>query len=234
MDDIAFFKNLALGNGRQALELGVGTGRVAVELARSGIAVLGIDNSKYMLAVAEKKLEKEGASVKELVTLRFADMRRFRSEMRFPFVYMAAQTFEHCVTEEDQKRCLKCVYNALQGGGTLAFDISQPREKEPTDSWWIDSARLGPHMEVVRTIFSKRDVETNLVTVNLFFDVFEEGKMKKRFHECGKAKMTERRNVERMLKETGFCLQRVYGDYDFSEYSTRSEKIAFVASRPTD
>jgi len=232
-DDIAFYRDLARNNGRRVLELGVGTGRVAIELARSGISVLGIDNSKYMLAVAERKLERESVSVRELVTLRLGDMRRFRSKMRFPFMCMASQTFEHCLTEEDQKRCLKCAYSTLEEGGTLAFDVSQHRKSEPTGSWYIDSAKLSPQRKVVRTIFSKRDMETNVVTLNLFFDVFHKGEMKVRFHECGKAKITEREDIERKLKEAGFSLRHVYGNYDLSEYSTRSERMIFVATKPS-
>ena len=54
-DDVAFYRELAIKHGCRALELGVGTGRVTIELAKAGVTVLGIDNSRYMLNVARSK-----------------------------------------------------------------------------------------------------------------------------------------------------------------------------------
>lgn len=101
-DDIAFYRELAIRHGRKALELGVGTGRVAIELARAGVVVWGVDNSKYMLDVARQKLRRESVPIRKRVKLKFGDMRSFRTGEHFPFVYIASSTFEHCVTKEDQ------------------------------------------------------------------------------------------------------------------------------------
>jgi len=46
-NDLDFYRELALQTGNKALELGVGTGRVAIELAKAGITVMGIDKSRY-------------------------------------------------------------------------------------------------------------------------------------------------------------------------------------------
>jgi len=64
MDDIDFYRRLAVEHGRKALELGVGTGRVAIALAKANVTVLGIDNSKYMLSVATQKPRNERNSQK--------------------------------------------------------------------------------------------------------------------------------------------------------------------------
>jgi ubiquinone/menaquinone biosynthesis C-methylase UbiE len=53
-NDVGFYKELALQSGKKALELGVGTCRVAIPLARSGITVVGIDNSVHMLRAQER------------------------------------------------------------------------------------------------------------------------------------------------------------------------------------
>jgi ubiquinone/menaquinone biosynthesis C-methylase UbiE len=50
-DDLDFYKELALERGKKVLELGVGTGRVAIELAKANISVWGIDTSRYMLKI---------------------------------------------------------------------------------------------------------------------------------------------------------------------------------------
>jgi cyclopropane fatty-acyl-phospholipid synthase-like methyltransferase len=231
-EDVNFYKELSLKHGRKALELGVGTGRVAIELAKANVTVWGIDNSKYMLDTARQKLKKEKISVRTRVTLKLGDMRSFRLKETFPFIYIASCTFEHCITEGDQRRCLTSVYNALEGRGTLAFDISQLLPGKPESSWWIDRGKLGAEEEVIRTIFSRRNVQTNVVSVNLFFDVYRSGKLKERYYEYGEARICSKNDVEKLLKSVGFKMDFVYGNFDKSVYDEKSPRIIFVVTKP--
>ena len=225
-----FYKELALEHGRKALELGVGTGRVAIELARAGVSVWGIDNSRYMLDVARERLGKEPITVRNRVTLQLGDMREFGLNEKLPFVYVPASTFEHCIREEDQKSCLNSVYNALEKKGILAFDVSHPRPGKPESSWWIDRRELGRN-EVVRTIFSRLDPQTNIVSVNLFFEVYQNGKLEQRYYEYGEARISTKKELEILLEETGFEVDRVYGDFDRSAYSRESKRTIFVTTK---
>jgi ubiquinone/menaquinone biosynthesis C-methylase UbiE len=229
-NDIAFYRELAIRHGRKALELGVGTGRVAIELAKTGVVVWGIDNSKYMLAVAKQKLAKESTAVRKRVTLKLGDMRNFKLKETFPFIYIASSTFEHCVTEEDQQKCLMSAYKALGNGGVLAFDISQPT-KEAASSWWVDRRQLDKRDEVVRTILSRRNPKTSVVSVNLFFDVYRKGILKERYYEYGEARLSSKGDVERILKSVDFAVQKIYGDFDKSAYSRQSQTIIFICSK---
>lgn len=231
-DDIDFYKELAVKHGRKALELGVGTGRAAIELAKAGVTVWGIDSSEYMLNVAGKKLKKETASVRKRVTLKLGDMRNFKLKEKLPFVYITSSTFEHCITQEDQKKCLMSVYNTLRKKGVLAFDISQPTDKKPESSWWVDRRELNTKEEVVRTIFSRRNPKTNVVSVNLFFDVYQNGKLKERYYEYGQARISSRKEIESLLENVGFNIDNVYGNFDKSAYNQKSGQAIFVITKP--
>jgi len=230
-DDINFYKELALKHGRKALEIGVGTGRVAIELAKAKVNVWGIDNSKYMLNVARQKLKKEKASVRKRVTLKLGDMRNFKIREDFPFIYIASSTFEHCITEEDQRKCLANVYKALEEKGILAFDISQLLPEKPESSWWIDRKGLSAKEEVVRTIFSRRNPQTNVVSVNLFFDVYADGKLKERYYEYGEARISSKNEVEELLENVGFKINCIYGNFDKSAYNQKSQRAIFIVSK---
>ena len=229
-NDIPFYKGLAAQQGRKSLELGVGTGRVAIELAKANITVWGLDNSTHMLAVARKKLRAESAAVRRRVKLLLADMRAFKLKEAFPFVYMASATFEHCVTEKDQIGCVRSVYTALEEAGVFAFDISQPKRRA-TSSWWIDRRSLSGGEEVVRTVFSRTNLHTGVVSVNLFFDVYRRGALSERLYEYGEAKAFSRDEVETLLKRVGFTVQKIYGDFDNSPYSKRSPRAIFVCEK---
>lgn len=229
-NDIAFYREQAIRHGRKALELGVGTGRVAIELAKAGVSVWGIDNSKYMLAVAKQKLRREKPSVRRQIKLKLGDMRNFKLKETFPFVYIASSTFEHCVTEEDQLKCLKNTYEALRKRGVLTFDISQSN-RETENSWYVERKQLDKEREVVRTIFSKFNPQTDTVVVNLFFDVYRNGILKERYYEYGEAKLSSKESIERILANAGFKVQETYSDFDKSPYEEHSKKIVFICSK---
>jgi len=229
-NDIAFYRELALQHGKKALELGVGTGRVAIELAKAKVTVWGIDNSRFMLDVAKEKMKKESPSLKKRIELKLGDMRTFKTKEPFPFACIASSTFEHCKTKEDQRRCLDSVYKSLQSGGVLTFDISQSHKKLES-SWWIDQAQLG-NQEIVRTIFSRTDRETSIVSVNLFFDVYEKGKLKERYYEHGEARLSTKEEIEALLRDIGFTIEEIYGDFSKSAYSQQSRHAVFVCRRP--
>jgi ubiquinone/menaquinone biosynthesis C-methylase UbiE len=75
-NDVPYYKELGLQCG-SALEIGVGTARVALELAKAGVEVWGIDSSCDMLGEAKRKLEKETEALKKHVKLFEADMKNF-------------------------------------------------------------------------------------------------------------------------------------------------------------
>ena len=230
-DDIEFYKELAFEHKRKALDVGVGTGRVAIELARAGVTVWGIDSSRYMLNVARRKLRKESASVRGRIVLRYGDMRDFRLHEMFPFVYIASSTFEHCITDDDQKKCLTSVFNALERKGTLAFDISQLAQGKPDASWWVDRSEPREGVEVVRTILSRWNPLTNVVCLNLFFDVYRKGALEDRYYEYGEARISSKQDIERLLKDVGFEIRDVYGDFDKSPYGDSSRRAIFIACK---
>ena len=90
--DLEFYKELALQSGKNALELGVGTARVAIPLAKAGIRVVGIDNSDFMLEEARRKLVKEPILVRKNVILKKGDIRNFDLHQFFSFIYIPAST----------------------------------------------------------------------------------------------------------------------------------------------
>ena len=61
-EDVDFYVAEALAAGGPVVELAVGTGRIAVPIARAGIAVIGVDQSAEMLAVARAYAEREGVA----------------------------------------------------------------------------------------------------------------------------------------------------------------------------
>lgn len=102
------------------LELGVGTGRLALPLAERGLEVHGIDNSPAML---EELAAKPGG---DRVQVTVGDFAEVGVEGRFPLVFVAANTLFLLPTQEQQVRCFQTVAEHLSDGGVFVVDVFVP------------------------------------------------------------------------------------------------------------
>ena len=124
--DLDFFIQEALESGGPVLEIGSGTGRVLLPIARKGITITGLDVSTYMLDVCRQALKDEPNEVQRRVTLVEEDMRDFDLGESFALVTTPFRPFQHLLTVEDQLSCLECVRRHLVPGGIFILDIFNP------------------------------------------------------------------------------------------------------------
>jgi len=230
-NDLDFYKELALKSGNTALELGVGTARVALSLAKAGITVVGIDNSVHMLRVAKEKLTKETEDIRNRVILKKSDMRNFQLDQLFPFIYIPASTFDHNITIADRKQTLDHVFKHLKRNGTFAFDLEQAAPDKPEKSWWIDRRETEDGKTVVRSIFTRKNTLKHTLHLDLFYDVYKNSKLLERYHEYGEVATISSDEIVRLLQETGFEVVTVYGDFDRSKYRKDSTRLVLVTKR---
>ena len=128
--DVVYYVNLAtselLPSGGPVLEYGVGNGRIALPLARSGLEVVGVDHSKPMLDDLRARLRREPPEVRRRVRLLRGDMRSVRLERRFPLIICAFNTALHLYTRDDVERFFGRVRAHLTPGGIFVADLSTP------------------------------------------------------------------------------------------------------------
>jgi SAM-dependent methyltransferase len=230
-DDIKFYKELSLQSGNQALELGVGTARVAIALAKAGITVVGIDDSVYMLKVAKSKLAKESELIRSRVILERGDMRNFNLKRSFPFIYIPASTFDHNISVQDQNSALASIHKHLETGGFFAFDLEQTTADKPQKSWWIDRKGIENGKMVVRSVFIRRDQKRGRCSLDIFYDVYKDGRMLERYHEYGEVAIISKEKITALLEHAGFKIDAVYGDFDKSNYKSDSPRIVLVTRK---
>ncbi len=149
----------------------------------------------------------------------------------FPFIYVPSSTFDHNITVKDQKRTLQCVYRHLEKAGVFAFDLEQVSPSKPEASWWIDRKETVGGKTVVRSIFTRRDRTKNKCSLNLFFEVYKNGKLLERYHEFGDVAIITKDEIVKMLEETGFKVISIYSSFDKSRYRKTSSKIVLVTER---
>ncbi len=126
IDDTQMYVDLALKSGGPVLEYGIGNGRIALPIARHGIAVTGIDHSRPMLADLKRRLASEPKEVRSRVKAVAGDMRRTRLRKRFPLVICTFNTALHLYERTDVEAFLACVRSHLGSRGMFVTDMSVP------------------------------------------------------------------------------------------------------------
>ncbi|WP_028642440.1 class I SAM-dependent DNA methyltransferase [Nocardioides sp. URHA0020] len=109
-----------LAAGRPALELAVGTGRVAIPLAERGVPVHGIELSEAM--VAQLRAKPGGAAV----TVTIGDMTEATVEGRFGLAYLVFNTIGNVTTQDDQVAVFANAARHLEPGGTFLVEVGVP------------------------------------------------------------------------------------------------------------
>jgi SAM-dependent methyltransferase len=116
-----FYVGQAVRLGGATLELGAGTGRIALPMAMSGVEVTALDNSPAMLALCAEKRDAIGP-VSGSITLVEADMRDFDLGRTFDFIAMPYRAFMHLLTPGDQRRCMRCIRRHLAPKGCFILN----------------------------------------------------------------------------------------------------------------
>jgi SAM-dependent methyltransferase len=123
--DAGFYLDLARRSGGEVLEIGVGTGRVALQLAAAGVRVTGVDASAAMLAIAAEKAA--GAGVADRLRLECADMRTFDlAGEKFALAIVPFRAFQVLLSPEDQLAALASIRRHLRPSGFLALHLFDP------------------------------------------------------------------------------------------------------------
>ena len=137
-EDVDFYVERALASGGPVVELAVGTGRIAIPIARAGIDVIGVDSSPGMLAVARAAAEEVG--VADRLDLRIGDLREPPVSERVPLVLCPFRSLLHMETEGEKLRALRAARTLLEPGGSFVFDVFAPSREdiEETDGLWLE------------------------------------------------------------------------------------------------
>jgi SAM-dependent methyltransferase len=124
--DIGYYRSLAAACDGAVLELGTGTGRVAIALAQAGHTVWGIDRNPLLLSRCQQKLNEEPEDVRTRVTLLEMDAAELELNRTFELILLPYHMFHHLLEDDERDECLKRIQSHLAPGGTVIFDLFEP------------------------------------------------------------------------------------------------------------
>ena len=231
-DDIEMYRGFAGRTGGPILEVGSGTGRVALALAEEGHTVVGLELSDAMRAVAQHNAER--AQRIDRVTFVAGDMRRFKIDQYFGLIIVPLNTFLHNLTLDDQLATLACFKRHVRPGGLLVLDCFNP---DPATA--ADDGRLIVQRSVIdratgqaawlllsRTTDwgNQRQEITYLIDRTDLSGVVRRAVLQTSF------RFILRNELPLLLRQGGFDLKEVYGSYDLEAFEAGSDKLIDVAT----
>jgi ubiquinone/menaquinone biosynthesis C-methylase UbiE len=233
LEDIDLYRNFSMRCNGPVLELGCGSGRVALALAQAGMDVVGIDISEAMLALARTHAEEQGLLDK--VRLEWGDMRALAFQEAFALVLCPLNGFLHLETAQDQQAALDGIHRALLPGGFLLVDVSNPHTvfTPDLDGQLVFRRQLdGPEGTGLSIwAMTRTDLAPQVQNLTLVYDRVDGAGLVHRTTVDTKLRFVYRYEMEGLLRRSGFKLDAVYGTYDLDPYESDSHVMLFVAHK---
>jgi SAM-dependent methyltransferase len=236
--DVEFYVTAARAQKGPVLELGCGSGRILVPLARAGARVTGLDVSARMLARCRAKLEAEPAEVRQRARLVQGDMTAFELGEKFGLVIIPFRPFQHLTEIEQQMNCLKGVARHLGPGGQLILDFFQTDPRRIQDPAFLEEHSSGPDVTLPdgrvlkvsdRVVAFHRAEQRN--DVEMYYDVTHPDGRTERHVFAFTVRYFFRYEVEHLLARCGLRVGEVFGNTDRSPLGEDSPDMIFVAEK---
>lgn len=224
---------LATAVSGPVLELGCGTGRLMLPLARTGVVITGVDNAPAMLARARAKLEKAPPDAQGRVTLREGDMVELAVNGRFALALLSYNTAMH-LSPAQLSQTLRRVRAHLDDNGRFFIDVANPLlvAATPNDQFLtLEKSLIDPESgeRLLQMAANRLDDEAQILHITWIYDASPTG-----------GGPVERLVVEAdyhylyphqwqmIFEETGFQVKEMAGDYGGTPFTEEAERLLFL------
>lgn len=236
LGDVPHYKAIAAATGGPVLEIGCGTGRLAIPLARQGHAVWAVDVSEAMLDQMRAKCAREEPAVRDRLRPVCQDAAALDlPERGFALAVIPFNVFMLIGSFDAQRRTLAAVARHLVPGGVLALDVMNPlvlsigEEKTPHPS----EPRRNPHngRSYIKNSLNTRIDERQVQRLYGWYDeLLPDGTIKITDFSF-RWRIVFRYELELMLNEAGFDIDTIHGDFEGAAWTVDSGRIVATARR---
>lgn len=239
--DLGLYAALAARTGGPIVELGVGSGRIAVPLAALGHDVVGIDRDPAMLARARARAEREGPATTSRLELVEADVLgpldgRLPRGGAFRLAILALNAIMLLAGRDEQRRVIRVMAELLAPGGIAVVDTWQPdvRELAQFDGRLsLEWLRRDPEggRDVAKLVAAWYDGMARIVTLTTLFDEAAPGEPPRRWTRSDALRLAGPEDLRSHAEDAGLEIEQLAGDYDLTPLGPASERVVLVARR---
>ncbi len=229
-------RNLPFYTDGPVVELGVGSGRIAIEAARRGKSVIGVDNSSKMLELCRKRAA--AAGVADRLILLQADMRDFALPEPAQLITIPFHSIGHLVSLEQKRACLRHSYYQLAPGGRFIFDFfvfnretAQQRQGVAVLRAEYTDPATG-HDILLWTTAQHNSAARTMRIITWTDELDDQEVLRRRQYRRLSFSWLDPEQARVLLEDTGFEVETVYGDFDRRPLEDDSPEHIWVARRP--
>lgn len=213
------------GQPEHVVDLGCGTGTIALGLARDGYQVTGIDLSAAMLQVADAKQQ---MTLPTSGTVRWLqqNMSSWQTDQPADSVISFCDCFNYIVDEDELLAALQATYSGLKQGGSFIFDVHPISRFEQ----YAEQAPFVYDEDGIAYLWtSQYDEEEHIIEHQLAIFVAEEDGRYRRIDELHVQRAYHPMWLLGALREIGFAEVNIFADFQLKPYDEQAERLFFVA-----
>jgi SAM-dependent methyltransferase len=232
--DITFYRELAKRRGGPILDLGCGSGRAAIPLARDGHHVFGIDQSPGMLAKLRARIADLPTAAAARIQVASGNLCTFDVPGKYNLVIAAFNVLEHLYTRGELAACLARVAAHLAPGGAFVFDVQMPDLawllRDPVKRW-AKTRFTDPTTKRAMFYSTNHDYDPvgQIANIRLYYEPVD-GKGGTRI-----VKLSQRKyfpaELEALVAHSGFRMVERYGDFAWQPLDATAESQVLVCER---
>jgi SAM-dependent methyltransferase len=236
--DLDLYLALAARTGGPLIELGAGTGRIAVALAEAGHEVTAVDRDPAALDRARRRATRAGSTVERRLTFVEADVDGLRlpARRRFRLGIVALNTFLMFDARERQAAALESLVRHLAPGGLAVVDVWLP---DADDLGRFDGrvsleyCRPDPETGriVTKAASARHDAATGIVELTVIYEEGSPGEPAGRWVRRDRLRLVGADELVSMASEAGLGVETLAGDHALSPFGPGSERIVLVGVR---
>jgi len=230
-DDIKFYIDYAKSqNCKNILELGCGTGRVAISLAKEGFNVTGLDLSDEMLDVFRAKID---VGVKDKIELIYGNMADFSLNKKFDMIIVPFRAFQCLTDDKDIENSVNCVKNHLADGGIFIVNVFNPRMDAENwccplkTQWELLDENTGNYV-IKKYSQDKIDTQNRVIYITFIYEVKDKAGNISIFEDKLKLKYHYENNLRDILENAGLKIKEKFGWYDKTSIEEADRELIFV------
>lgn len=235
LDDLPFYLEYAEKAKTPIVEIGAGSGRLAIPLAKANKSVIAVDSSSRMLDILKSRLSQEPSDIQSRVQIVETDASALTLKSKYDLIIVSFFTFNYFLTPKIQKKALRAFYGHLNIEGRILIDVFIPLRriahcpKEPILK--VDTIDATAKNKIrgwnVYSIDKKRQIEYRR---HIFEIVKADGTVSKKEF-VTKRRYSYQMELNALFLENGFVLEDVFTGYDKKEAVPDSEQLLYVLKK---
>ncbi len=236
--DIDFYVRAGVLANGPVLELGCGTGRIALPLTQAGCTVVGVDRSLPMLEQMKRKADQLAAKERQHLLMGCMNMASLALNSKFDLILCPYSAISYLIGETDLGNCLSAVRRSLKNTGKFIVDLFVPRSELlglPDEQVFFDYRREiadGLFLERRKTIEKNLSARKNRIT-RYYCLIGPGGSVREEFSTQETIRYYFQTELKLLLQSHGFEVLSEYGGFEGQPFHDQAQMMVFVCGVPS-